>query len=384
MLIHGGALLDARGTNSDGWVITDGDQIAAIGIGESWRTHELAGRLDTVIDAGDGWVVPGFIDLHVHGGGGSSFDRGRAEIEAGLALHRRHGTTRSLVSLVSDSVPELVWSLIEIADLTSYDPLVLGSHLEGPFLAATRSGAHDPNTLRTPDADSVELLLTAAAGTLGQITLAPELPGALTAIDRFVDAGVTVAVGHTEATYEQAQAAFEAGAGILTHAFNAMPGINHRAPGPVLAAVDAAHVFLEVIYDCEHVAPSLIGALLAMAPQRIAFVSDAMAATGSGDGEYVWGDRRVSVADGVARLGGTDTLAGSTLTLDVALRRAIEHGVAPEAAVGALTLAPASALGMQNQLGILAPGYAADLLILDREYRVRRVIAAGTEIALTD
>jgi N-acetylglucosamine-6-phosphate deacetylase len=372
--------MDARGSNSDGWIILDGDRIDSTGIGESWRSHALGDRLDRVLDVGGSWVVPGFIDLHVHGGGGHAFDTGRAEIEAGLAVHRRHGTTRSLVSLVSDSIQELVWSLIEVADLTSYDPLVLGSHLEGPFLAAGRRGAHDPDALRDPDAESVELLLSSSAGTLGQITLAPELPGALAAIDRFVEAGVAVAVGHTEATYEQSRQAFDAGATILTHAFNAMPGIDHRAPGPVLAAADSAGVCLEVIFDEVHVAAPVIGSLLAMAPQRVAFVSDAMAAAGDGDGEYDLGGLPVSVANGVARLKGSDTLAGSTLTLDVALRRAIEHGVAPDVAIGALTLTPATALGYQDRFGLLSPGFAADIVVLDPDWQVQRVFAAGVEL----
>lgn len=379
-LIHRANVLDARGSNSDGWIILDGDRIDSTGIGETWRSHALADRLDRVLDVAGNWVAPGFIDLHVHGGGGHAFDGGRAEIEAGLAVHRRHGTTRSLVSLVSDSLQELVWSLIEIADLTSYDPLVLGSHLEGPFLAAGRRGAHDPDALRDPDVESVELLLSSSAGTLGQITLAPELPGALAAIDRFVDAGVAVAVGHTEATYEQSRQAFDAGATILTHAFNAMPGIDHRAPGPVLAAADSAGVCLEVIFDGVHVAPPVIGSLLAMAPQRVAFVSDAMAAAGGGDGEYDLGGLQVSVANGVARLKGSDILAGSTLTLDVALRRAIEHGVAPDVAIGALTLTPATALGYQDRLGLLSPGFAADLVVLDPNWQVQRVFAAGAEL----
>jgi N-acetylglucosamine-6-phosphate deacetylase len=379
-LIHGATLLDARGSNSDGWVIADGDRIIATGIGDSWRAHELADRFDSVLDAGEAWVVPGFIDLHVHGGDGHAFDDGRAEIEAGLALHRRHGTTRSLVSLVSDSPEKLVWSLIEVADLTSYDPLVLGSHLEGPFLARPRRGAHNADALRAPDADTIELLLSSSAGTLSQVTLAPELPGGLNAIERFVDAGVAVAVGHTEATYEQARMAFDAGAGILTHAFNAMPGIDHRAPGPVVAAADAAGVCLEVINDGQHVAAPVIDALLAIAPQRVAFVSDAMAAAGRSDGSYRLGGVDVTVAEGVARVAGTDTLAGSTLTLDVALRTAIANGIPPEVAVGALTLTPATALGLQHQLGVLAPGYAADFVVLDSSWQVQQVIAAGAEI----
>lgn len=384
LLVHRASLVDVRGTDSDGWVLVDGEVIIATGVGETWRSHPLLseGAATDVerIDVDGAWLAPGFIDLHLHGGGGHAFDDGLAAIEAGLVSHRRHGTTRAVVSLVSAPVSRLTWLLIEVSDLAAVDPLVLGSHLEGPFLAPTRRGAHDLAVLTDPGSDGVEQLLAAAAGTLRQITIAPELPGALAAIDRFVEAGVVVAIGHTEADYRQSTAAFASGATVLTHAYNAMPGIGHRSPGPVLAAIDTADVVLELINDGEHVAAPVVALTLGAAPGRVAFVSDAMAAAAADDGDYLLGSQQVTVRDGVALLTGTDTLAGSTLSLDAAVRRAISDGVAPDVAIGAVTSAPARALGLRDRFGELSAGYAADLVVLDAGWQVQRVFAAGAEI----
>ncbi|HEX7835500.1 MAG TPA: N-acetylglucosamine-6-phosphate deacetylase, partial [Pseudolysinimonas sp.] len=237
-LLTGGTRIDERGELADAWVLLDGDTIAAVGSGTG------APDADESVELHGATMVPGFVDLHGHGGGGHAYDDGGTELASALASHRVHGTTRSVVSLVANPLAELRERLAEIADLTASDPLVLGSHLEGPYLAAPRRGAHNADYLRTPDLADVEGLIAAARGTLRQLTIAPELPGALEIIPRLVDAGVVVAVGHTEATAEQARAAFDAGARMLTHAFNAMPGIHHRAPGPVVAALEDDRVTL--------------------------------------------------------------------------------------------------------------------------------------------
>jgi N-acetylglucosamine-6-phosphate deacetylase len=221
-------------------------------------------------------------------------------------------------------------------------------------------------------------LLEAAAGTLRQITIAPELPGALESIDTLVAAGVVVAVGHTEADADTARAAFDRGATLLTHAFNAMPGIHHRQPGPVVAALRDERVTLELILDGHHVHPDVARIALREAPGRVALVTDAMAAAGAADGDYALGELNVSVRDGLAVLSGTSTLAGSTLTQDAALRNAIHLvGMDPAAAVAALTAVPARVLGLGDRFGRLAPGYAADLVVLDPDWRVRGVWADG-------
>jgi len=363
--------LDAHGQVDDFWMLVEGDTILSTGHGE-------APDATTRVDVGGRWFVPGFMDLHGHGGGGHSFDDGTAELEAALATHRAHGTTRSVISLVANPLASLRTSLTEIADIADADPLVLGSHLEGPFLAQNRRGAHNGQFLRDPAPYEVEELLGAARGTLRQITLAPELPNALEAIDVLVEAGVTVAIGHTEATFELAREAFDRGARIVTHVFNAMPGIHHRAPGPVVAAFEDDRVTLELILDGEHVHPDVAAMVFASAPGRVALVTDAMAAAGSHDGDYTLGSLTVTVRDGIARLRGTPTIAGSTLTQDQALRVAIQRaGVAPSLAVEALTLTPARALNLQHRHGLLAAGFAADAVLLDHDWQVTEVWADG-------
>lgn len=373
-LMHGARLVDAHGERDGGWLLFDGDTIAAAGTGAGPDAEER-------VDVGGAIVVPGFVELHSHGGGGHGHDDGPEAMRAGLAAHREHGTTRSLVSLVSNPVDRLARSLAEVADLADSDPLVLGSHLEGPFLAAPRRGAHAPEFLRAPAPADVEILLRAARGTLRQITIAPELPGALDAIDRLVAAGVVVAIGHTEADYASTRAAIDRGARLLTHAFNAMRGIHHREPGPVVAAFDDERVVLELVLDGVHVHPSVVGMAFRAAPRRVALVTDAMSAAAGCDGHYRLGSLEVAVRDGVATIDGTSTIAGSTLTQDAALRIAVTRaGVPLVDAVAALTLTPARVLGLDDRLGLLAPGFAADAVVLDEQLEVTEVWAAGRRI----
>ncbi len=379
-VVHGARKLDADGQADDFWLASEGERIVATGTGAGWRAY--AGDAE-VTDAGGRWITPGFIDLHSHGAGGHAYEGDPDEMAAALQTHRAHGTTRSVLSLVANPLAELRESLEDIADLMESDPLVLGSHLEGPFLAPDHRGAHNPDFLRTPDdPEAVEQLIAAARGTLRQITIAPELPGALEAIDVLVAAGVIVAVGHTGATQEQAREGFDRGARLLTHAFNAMPGIHHRAPGPVVAAFDDDRVALELILDGFHVHPDVARIAFVQAPHRIALVTDSMAAAGAADGDYRLGSLNVTVAGGQAMLSGTTRIAGSTLTQDVALKVAIDRArVTPTAAVEALTLTPARVLGREHELGRLAAGYLADAVLLDHGWDVHTVWAAGERIA---
>jgi N-acetylglucosamine-6-phosphate deacetylase len=377
-VIHSARLVDGGTVVEDGWVRFDGERIVARGTGPTWVAE--AGGLRATDAAGD-WLAPGFVDIHVHGGGGAAFDDGAEAIARGLALHRRHGTTRSVVSLVTATVGSLAQRVREVAALAAADPRILGSHLEGPFLDAGHKGAHDPALLRPPTAADVDLLLEAAGGTLRQVTLAPELPGGMDAIRALSAAGVAVAVGHTAADYDQALAAFDAGASILTHAFNAMPGLHHRAPGPVAAATRTPGVTLEVVNDGVHVHPEVVRLAFAAAPGRVALITDAMAAAGSADGDYRLGGLDVEVREGVARLAAGGSIAGSTLTLDDALRRAVlEVGIPVAEAVRAVTSTPAAAVGRSGDLGRLLPGYAADAVLLDADFTVRQVWSAGAPV----
>nr|WP_156998096.1 N-acetylglucosamine-6-phosphate deacetylase [Agromyces terreus] len=379
-VIHSARLIRPTGILDDAWVRFDGDRVASVGTGDDWRDGLPSDA--TTTDAAGRRLAPGFIDLHCHGAGGAAADEGAEAVERILAVHNAHGTTRSVLSLVTAGVDDLAAQLRVIAAFAERDPRVLGSHLEGPFLDTEFRGAHDPALLRTADAASVDRLIDAANGTLVQITMAPEHDGALDAIGRFVDAGVRVAVGHTGADFETALAAFEAGATLLTHAFNGMRGIHHRVPGPVVAAMRSPEVTLEIVNDGVHVHPDVVRLAFAGAPGRIALVTDAMAATGSSDGRYILGSLEVDVVDGVARLVHGRSIAGSTLTQDVALRQAVvEAGIDLETAVAALTEVPAAAIGRGHELGRLEAGFAADAVLLDDDLGVEAVWGAGVRLA---
>jgi N-acetylglucosamine-6-phosphate deacetylase len=369
-LFHGARKLDVDGQVDDFWMLVSGDSIVSTGSGPR---HPQASES---IDVAGRWLVPGFLDLHSHGGGGHAFDDGPEEIRAALNAHRAHGTTRSVISLVTSPFDQLKRTLGAVADLAAADPLVLGSHLEGPFLSPRQNGAHNPKFLIEPLPFEVQELIGASRGTLRQVTLAPELPGAFDAIAVLIENGITVAVGHTEATYELSRRAFEQGARLLTHVFNAMPGIHHREPGPVMAAFENEHVTIELILDGMHVHPAVASLLFASAPGRVALVTDAMAAAGADDGNYRLGSLNVTVRDGKAVLSGTATIAGSTLTLDSALRAALKL-VSPREAIAALTSTPAKALGLEARHGRLAPGRVADAVLLTHDWQVSEVWADG-------
>ncbi len=377
LVVRSTTVVDAAGVVTDAWVSSRDGRITATGSGDGWREHAEGAE---VVDGGGGYLVPGFVDLHVHGGGGHAHEDGPAGVLGAADAHRRHGTTRSVVSLVSDTVDALCERLATVADLSETHPQVLGSHLEGPFLAHARKGAHDPDRLVDPTPERVHRLLDAARGTLRQVTLDPEREGAEAATATFREAGVLVAVGHTDCDHGTAARAFRAGASLLTHAFNAMPGIHHRAPGPVVAALDDPSVTLELILDGEHVHPRVAAVLLAAAPGRVALVTDAMAAAAGEDGRYELGGLEVVVTDGRAVVAGTDTLAGSTLTMDRALRTGVAAGLPLVDLVAAATSTPAHALGLGSVLGRVQTGFLADLVLLDGSLEVRQVHPSGLRV----
>lgn len=373
LAFHSTTKVDADGETANFWLVAAGGTITATGTGTGWREY----RADTVINGTGHYLTPGLIDLHVHGGGGYSHEDGAEAIAKSLAAHHRHGTTRTVASLVSNPIEQLCRSLSDIADLADSNPLLLGSHLEGPFLSIGKRGAHNADHLMDPSPDSVNRLLDATRGTLRQITVAPERIGALEAISRFAAAGVTAAIGHTESGYAQSLAALDTGATLLTHSFNGMPGLHHRDPGPVGAAL-MSDAYLELILDGHHVHPSIAPMLFTLAPHRIVLVSDAMAAAAAPDGQYLLGGLTVDVRDRVARVRDNGSLAGSTLTLDMALRHALGAGIAAVAAIEALTLTPARVLGLSRSFGLLRPGFAADVVLFDHSWNVFSVLAEGS------
>lgn len=378
-VIHSARLITDGTETPDAWVRFEDGRVMTLGTGSDWVDA------DTIVDAADlagpgAILTPGFIDIHGHGGAGASFDDGVDAIRTARDMHRAHGTTRAVVSFVTAPVDDLVDRVGAVAELMQTDADILGSHLEGPFLDPAHHGAHEPSLLRDPAADDVRRLLEAGRGTVRQVTIAPELPGGIDAIRLVVAAGAAAAVGHTSADAAQTAAAFEAGATILTHAFNAMPGIHHRAPGPVLTAAADHRVVLEAIADDIHLDPRVIKLLFDSAPGRVALITDAMAAAGSADGDYDLGAVRVTVTDGIARAVDTGSIAGSTLTQDIALQRTVQAGVPLVDAVSALTQTPARAIGVGTMLGSIAPGFLGDAVLLDAQLQVVRVQTGGAPI----
>lgn len=350
-----------------GWIEVDGTMIAAVGRGKPTRpgAHQL-----------DGVVCPGLVDVHSHGGGGASFTSGDPdEVARVLATHRAHGTTTMIASLVTASIDDLERQVGVLADATRAGELA-GIHLEGPWLAEARKGAHEQIRLTDPLPADIERLLTAGAGTIRLVTIAPERPGALAAIARLSSAGVVVAIGHTDADLELTAVAIDAGATGATHLFNAMPSLGHRDPGPVLALWRDPRVYLELIFDGVHVHPQLAAFLMSGSGQRVALITDAMAAAAADDGDYHLGGLAVTVRDGVARVAGTSTIAGSTLTLDRAVRTAVANGVTPAVAVRSASQVPADYLSLPD-VGRLSPGYRADIVVFDDEWLPAAVMRAG-------
>ena len=387
--VHGATIVDARGMTKNGWLVSDGRSIVETGCAE--MDFETACRLvhveqDHIVNANGMVMTPGYVDIHSHGAWGSSFDDGEKGITTARAGHMAHGTTRQVLSLITNPIDVICGNLKTVHDMMPDRPDILGAHLEGPFLAMPRKGAHDPNCLVDPTPDLVSRMLDAADGCLRQITIAPELPHGIDAIRRFFLAGVVPAVGHCDADYQTARKGFDAGAGIMTHMFNAMNGLHHRDPGPIPAAVEDPRVTIELINDGFHVQDPMVKLGFGLAPHRIAFVTDAMAATDCPDGHYLLGALDVDVRDGHARLASNGAIAGSTLLLEKAVSRAVlELGISPVDAVEAATLTPARAFGFDRRndvtgfpIGLLAPGFAADVLLLDQEtWTVRRVWCNG-------
>jgi N-acetylglucosamine-6-phosphate deacetylase len=333
----------------------------------------------TVDDLGGRYLLPGFVDIHVHGGGGASYTSADPdEARRAAQFHLEHGTTTSLASLVSAPLTDLARQMAGLGPLVR-DGTLAGIHLEGPYISAARCGAHNPADLRNPDVDELDRLLDEGAGMIRMITIAPELPNALPFIEKVVSAGVIAAIGHTDASYAQARAGIKAGARVGTHLFNAMRGLHHREPGPIAALTEVPDVVVELINDGVHVHPAVARlAASVVGPDRLALVTDAMQAAGMGDGTYLLGSMTVDVEGGVARLAAGGAIAGSTLTLDAALRRAVQDvGLPLPSAAGAAATTPAQCLGRAEQIGAIAPGLRADLVVLDEDLMISRVMRAG-------
>lgn len=330
-----------------------------------------------------GWVLPGFVDVHCHGGGGFSLANGDPESARGAAaFHASRGTTTLVASLVSSTHGFLLDATRALKPLVA-DGTLAGVHYEGPFISAAKCGAHRVEVLRDPDlAELTELIeagrLEGSGGAVKMVTIAPELNGALEAIEFLDQRGVVPAIGHTNASYEQTAAGIDAGAQAATHLFNAMRAFNHREPGPIPALLDDERIFSEVVADPVHLHPGTMRfAFDTSLPAWTLLVSDAMDAAGLGDGRYVLGRHEVEVTDGVATVAGTDVIAGSTITLLDAFRNAVRlAGQSVEAASQMASATPAELLGLHD-VGAIEAGKYADAVVLDDDFNLVSVMRRG-------
>jgi N-acetylglucosamine-6-phosphate deacetylase len=374
MLMTADTLLTGRELLRPAWIEVSDGAVCAVGAGPAPRPADR--------DLGGATVTPGFVDTHLHGGGGANFSTAeRVDTATAVAFHRRHGTTTLVASLVTAGPEDLLRQVAALADDVRSGVLD-GIHLEGPWLSTQRCGAHQPSLMRDPDPAEIDRVLEAGGGTIRMVTIAPERDGGVAAIRQIVDADVVAAVGHTEATYDQTRAAIDAGATVGTHLFNAMRPINTREPGPVIALLEDPRVTVELITDGVHVDPALYRHVCRSAgPDRVSLVTDSMAAAGMSDGRYWLGPLAVDVVGGVARVAGTETIAGSTATMDHQFRFAVQHGGLPRddalmAAVRQASINPARALGFPP--AELTAAADADLVVLDAELAVTGVMRKGS------
>ena len=354
-----------------------GDVITDVGTGD----HDQSIAEASVTDLGDVTLAPGYVDIHCHGGGGAAFgspgQAGVDDVHTILKTHLATGTTTMVGSLVTGAIDELAQSVKTLGPLVA-DGTLAGVHLEGPWLSIKHKGAHEPTLLVAPTPEDIAEIFDAAPGTVKMVTIAPKLDGGLEAVANFVARGAIAAVGHSDADYEMAGKAIDAGSANVTHLFNAMNPIHHRIPGPIVKFLEDDRIMVELIADGVHSHPAIVAhAAAAAGSDRVIFVTDAMAATGMSDGDYMLGSLEVEVVDGVARLKSNGSIAGSTLTMQRAVQFAVqEAGMDLVAALKAATVVPARALG-RDDIGVLSPGASANLVALAPDLRVVRVYQNG-------
>jgi N-acetylglucosamine-6-phosphate deacetylase len=338
---------------------------------------------DADVTLPDGYLVPGFVDLQVNGYFGVEFQAADAASWADVARQLpATGTTAFVPTMITAPVADLAAALRTAAGFASELPAdgarVLGVHLEGPFISAARRGAHNPAWITDPAPDAIAALVEAGGGLLRLVTLAPERPGALAAIDQLVAAGVLVSVGHSDATAEQVATAASRGARMVTHLFNAQRPLAHREPGVVGQALTDARLTSGLIVDLYHVVGPVCGLAFRAAPGRIALVTDAAAPAGMAPGEYLLGGEPITLpaTEGAPPVRANGTLAGSALRMDVAVANAVGCGMTVGDAVAAATRIPADLIG-EPGLGRLAQGATADLVWLGPDLRTRATWIAG-------
>ena len=385
--IYASRILTPQEELLDAVILVEGGRITAIGHRDEVKIPE--GAVDYV--ASGMTVVPGFVDVHIHGAGGHDvMEATRSALDCITSTVARHGTTSILATTVTAPVDETCKSLEGIAQFirshehqenTGLAAEILGIHLEGPFISKTRRGVHPSDSITRPSIEILDKFRAASDGLIRILTVAPEVSGAMDLIRAAVTNGIVAAIGHTDADYEQARAAIQAGARHAVHFYNAMRPFSHRDPGVIGAVLTEPDVTAEIIADGIHVAGPAIQVLLGTKGfDTVLLASDGTAATGMPDGHFRLGNFEVTVKDGVCR-NSEGKLAGSTLTLDRALRYIVSLGVPLIDALRMATILPARRLGLAGKKGIIAIGADADLVVLTPDLRVAGVMTRGAGLA---
>ncbi len=382
-------LIDAATDIARGAISIDGARIDAVESEDGGNAMIRVPPPDTTIDARGTIIMPGFIDVHTHGGGGYNLHTIHAdEIRNFARWAPETGVTSFLIAVVGvpGSMPvQQLQTAVDALNGRGAGAEPLGIHLEGPYINVAKRGAHPPSWLRLPNESETETLLAISDGHLRLITVAPELPGASAMIRRLVSAGITVSMGHTDANYEQAKQAIQLGVTHVTHCFNAMRPLLHRSPGPLAALAEADWVRGELIADGVHVHPAAMSALVKLlGPERTVVITDALAGAGLSDATFDFAGQPAHVIHGAAHLD-DGTITGSVLTMDQALRNILHMtGVTLQQAVGMLTVNPARSAQVAQRKGCLHVGYDADLLIFDQSLTLQATICRGEVAFETD
>ncbi|MEK5255538.1 N-acetylglucosamine-6-phosphate deacetylase [Paenibacillus sp. FSL F4-0125] len=331
------------------------------------------------IDGGGHLLVPGMIDVHIHGANGFDMMDGTEEsIQEVSKACAASGCTSFLATSVSSTLEDLLEMIRSVKRVIGHEvgAKIAGIHLEGPYLNPKRKGMQNEKFLRHPNLEEMNLIFEEAGSLIKMVTIAPELPGGMELISFLKEKGVVIAIAHSDATYEEAKQAFASGASHVTHCFNGMRPIHHRDPGVIVAAFEEKHVSLQAIVDNVHLHPAIIRLMHTLkGPEGMVLITDALQAMGLGDGNYMFGGHHVTVSEGVARLK-DGTLASSTVTMNEALRYTVETGIPLIDAVQMASTTPANILELQ-QKGTITAGFDADLVLLNDEFKVLWTMVDG-------
>lgn len=384
--IRHGKIITEEGIIADGAIVLENGRIVFVGSDADWQAHPEYSKLPSESAQGD-WIVPGFIDIHVHGGNGHDFMEGTQEAFRKITeFHIQHGTTSMLATSVTSSKKDIDHMLQGTEHFLKSKPTagaaLLGVHLEGPFLSKVFPGAQNPIHMIPPQLDWLQEWTHTYPGLIRMMTLAPEVEGGMKCIAWLKQNHIVPAAGHTDASYDDLHTAVGHGLQHAVHTFNAMRGLHHREPGTAGAVMINDQISCEVIADGHHVHPACIQLLAkAKSPDHLVLITDAMAAAGMPDGDYNLGELIVNVKDGVARLKDGESLAGSTLTMIQGFRYLVETvGVSTEDASRMASLAPARVLGMDKEIGSIKTGKRADLLRLTKQLNIKTVWNKGRMI----